>query len=465
MTESSSELLGRVNFGRIDAEKDDNLLDYFISVGAAGKALTGKYLVLGRKGSGKTALFRYVASNAKGTVVELDLKDYVFTAHKALRDDGVVDAFKYAESWRFAFIIAMFSEGYASMPFRLRWRGKRLLRKLGAGPDKAPLRAIFGWLTRVREIKLPSIGGVMDLGGYSVDPKNMKPFEATTRQLVDQLQEVLVKAVKISPITVLVDRLDDAWDGSEDSLKLIGGAARAARQLADDLKQEGAAPAIVFLRTDLWERIVFNDKNKFIQDTVTLDWNNADLAQVIEERIHKTAGVPEGLGWATIFTTEKMRQGTNAQNYLIKRVMGRPRDIVAFAIFALDVAFEKGHARIEKTDIYEAEVRYSEHILDELRDEISEHVEDMESVVNSLKALERRKSPLTAWSEAASNHGIKAIHIEKVRDLLFEASAIGVLRANQKTAYRYSDRSLKIEETGNLSVHPALLKELGIIDA
>ncbi|MGV2950616.1 P-loop ATPase, Sll1717 family [Glutamicibacter sp. AGC46] len=465
MTDSSPKALDRVNFGRIDAEKDQNLLDYFVSVGAAGKALTGKYLVLGRKGSGKSALFRYVASNAKGTVVELDLKDYVFTAHKALRDDAVVDAFKYAESWRFAFIIAMFSEGYSSMPLRLRWRGRRLIRKLGAGPDKAPLRAIFGWLARVREIKLPSIGGVVDFGGYSVDPKTAKPFEATTRQLIDQLQEVLVKAVKIRPITVLVDRLDDAWDGSEDSLKLIGGAARAARQLADDLQQDGTAPAIVFLRTDLWERIGFNDKNKFTQDTVTLDWNNNDLAQVIEERIRKTAGTPEGLGWETIFTPEKMRQGTSAQNYLLKRVMGRPRDIVAFAIFALEVASANGHSRIEKEDIYTAEARYSEHILDELRDEISEHVEDMEAVVNSLKALERRKTSLDAWDEAAIRHGINRSSLTKVRDLLFEASAVGVLRANQKTAYRFNDRSLKIEETGNLSVHPALLKELGILDA
>lgn len=465
MTTASALALNHIDFGRIDAEKDDKLLDYFITVGTAGRALQGKYLVLGRKGSGKSALFRYVASNANRTVVELDLKDYVFKAHRALRDEGVEASFAYTESWRFAFIIAMFSQSYPSMPFFLRWRGKRLLRKLGAGPDKAPIRAILGWLSRVRQITLPSVGGVIDLGGYSVDSKDMKPFEATTRELINQLQEVLAKAVQTRPITVLVDRLDDAWDGSDDSLRLIGGAARAARQLAEDLKQDGAAPAIIFLRTDLWERIKFNDKNKFTQDTVTLDWNNEDLAQVIEERIHKTGGVPEGQGWETIFTTEKMRQGTSAQNYMLKRVMGRPRDIVAFAIFALEVAIVKGHDRIEKADIYDAEVRYSKHILDELRDEISEHVEDMEAVVNALKALERRKGTLAAWSAAASSSGITENHTDKVRDLLFEASAIGVLRANQKTVYRYSDRSLKIEETGKLSVHPALLKELGIIDA
>lgn len=154
----------------------------------------------------------------------------------------------------------------------------------------------------------------------------------------------------MKPITVLVDRLDDAWDGSEDSLQLIAGAARAARRLADDLKQDGAAPAIVFLRTDLWERVPLNDKNKLVQDTVTLDWSDA-------KRISKTANLPKGEGWNSVFTTEKMRQGTSAQRYILKRTMGRPRDVVAFAIYTFETARKNDHMRISKEDIYQAEVR------------------------------------------------------------------------------------------------------------
>lgn len=459
-----TDALEHVNFGRIDAEKDDKLLDYFITVGTGGEVLKGKYLVLGRKGSGKSALFRHTASKAPGTIVEMDLKDYVFTAHKELRDEGVAGAFAYTESWRFAFVIAMFTQGYKTIPFGLRRRGRRILRKLGAGPDKGPLLAIREWLSRVRHIKLPSVAGVVDLGGYSVDVEARKPFTTNTRDLVNQLQEILAQSVDKNPITVLVDRLDDAWDGTDDSLQLIAGAARAARQLADDLKQDGAAPAIVFLRTDLWERIVLNDKNKFIQDTVTLNWSDAELADVIDERISKTANVPKGEGWGMVFTTEKMRQGTSAQKYILKRTMGRPRDVVAFAIFALEVAKKNQHVCISKDDIYEAEARYSEHMLNELRDEISEHVQDMESVVNALKALERRKFALREWERAAEQNQMDKTQAMRVRDLLFEASAVGVLRGDQRTSYRYSDRSLKIEETGNLSVHHALLKELSLID-
>jgi ATPase subunit of ABC transporter with duplicated ATPase domains len=48
-----------VDFGRIDAEAEQNLGGYFVDTGVLAKLTNGsKYLVIGRKGSGKTALFK-----------------------------------------------------------------------------------------------------------------------------------------------------------------------------------------------------------------------------------------------------------------------------------------------------------------------------------------------------------------------------------------------------------------------
>ena len=470
MTHTAADVLANIDFGRLDAEQDDKLLEYFIDVGTASDALKGKYLVVGRKGAGKTALFKHVAASAKGTVVELELEDYVFQAHKGLLDRGVSDAFAYTASWRFAMAIAMFVGSRKSMTWKLRWKGTRILRKIGAGPNKAPLAALFGWLGRVRKVQLPSIAGIADLGGFELADQADKYFESSTGKLLDDLEKVLVESVKKSPIVCLVDRLDDAWDGTDESLRLIGGATRAARYFSDILKQDGAAPVIVFLRTDLWERISFNDKNKFVQDTVYLDWPDAELARVIDARIHKTANVPEGMGWSTAFTSERMRQGTTALRYMTKRVLGRPRDIVAFSVFAREAAVTNGHSIIESQDIYDAELRYSKHIVDELRDEIGNHVPSMVAVVNALKALERRTFTLASWQDAARKSGIDQDAADAVLDQLFEASAVGVLRAGgggggSKTIYRYQDRFLKATETGSLQVHPAFTKELGLTDA
>lgn len=66
--------------------------------------------------------------------------------------------------------------------------------------------------------------------------------------------------------------------------------------------------------------------------------------------------------------------------------------------------------------------------MNELRDEMPEHVDDMEAVVNALKALERRKFALGLWDEVAALNQMDKSQALKVRDLPFEAPAVGMLR-------------------------------------
>src|SRR5690348_5350779 len=101
-----------------------------------------------------------------------------------------------------------------------------------------------------------------------------------------------------------------------------------------------------------------------------------------------------------------MRQRARAKTYLLKRTLGRPRDIVAFAEFAREEAVRDGHDVIEAGDIYDAEKRYSRHVLDELMDEMDRHVDDFNAVINSLKALRTRTFQIDAWVAACKANGI-----------------------------------------------------------
>lgn len=463
-------ILELVDFGRYDAEHDENLLDYFVEVGTASEINRGKYLVIGRKGSGKTALFRHAAANLDSRVIELDLEEYVFQVHKGLRESGVESSFAYTASWRFAIAIAMFLGVQKQMSFWTRRKGLKILKRIGVGPNGGAASAIIAWLKRLKKVDMISVPGIADLGGFELADEANKVFDSTTALALRDLEALLRAETRKSPITVLVDRLDDAWNGTEESLQLIAGAVRAARHFSKELRQPSAAPVIVFLRTDLWERITFNDKNKTSQDTVYLDWDESELAKVIDYRIHKTAGVPEGEGWQTVFTSEEMRQRAAAQKHMLKRVLGRPRDIVAFAALSREVALANAHNIVEKQDIYDAEVRYSKHLVNELNDEIGAHVSNVTNVINALKALGRRTFTLTSWEEVAVKNGISKAEAELVLNYLFEASAVGVHRAGgskggSTTVYRYQDRFLKATETGALQVHLGLVKELGLTDA
>jgi hypothetical protein len=79
----------RVDFGRLDAESDPNLLNYFLVTGTVRGIVSGAKLVIGRKGSGKTALFTHLAANLETRVIELDLLDYVFELHRGFTEVGL----------------------------------------------------------------------------------------------------------------------------------------------------------------------------------------------------------------------------------------------------------------------------------------------------------------------------------------------------------------------------------------
>lgn len=457
-----------VDFGRYDAEGDDRLLEYFLETGTTRKAATGTQLVIGRKGSGKTALFRHLSATLGSRVVELDLSDYVFHAHKSLREGGSPEALAYTTSWRLIIAVAMFAKVQAKMGFWRRRKGKKILKKIGFGSDGGSFGSMVEWLKRVRRLDLPGIEGVATMGGLEVADRPTDLIDVQTVQLLDGLEKLLAEVSAETPITVLVDRLDDAWDGSEESLRLITGAVRASRHFARLFNQSGPAPVIVFLRTDLWERLNFNDKNKTGQVTIYLDWHSEELAEVVERRI-RTSTQMDNQGWHTIFTDEEMRQRAGAQTYIIKRTLGRPRDVIAFASFAHDVALQNENLRIEKADIYAAEIRYSKHALDELRDEIANHVSSFAAVINALKQLGRRSFTVDEWTAAAMLAGMTAPDAKVALDQLFEASAVGVLRAGGSsggsgTRYKYQDRFLQSTADATLQVHLAFVRELSLTD-
>jgi MoxR-like ATPase len=81
------------SFGDIAAE-DDAVLEYFLTTDAVAEIESGeKLLVLGRKGSGKTALVKHFTErNAAEHGAPLSLRSYPWNTHSKLVDSGASDA-------------------------------------------------------------------------------------------------------------------------------------------------------------------------------------------------------------------------------------------------------------------------------------------------------------------------------------------------------------------------------------
>ena len=81
-----------IDFGQVSAERDDNLSEYFFENGVLQSTLENKnsFLVLGRKGAGKTAVFQHLRNNSdkylgkEDFLITLSLQDYSWDIHGLL---------------------------------------------------------------------------------------------------------------------------------------------------------------------------------------------------------------------------------------------------------------------------------------------------------------------------------------------------------------------------------------------
>ena len=79
------------------------MLSYFLKIDAVDQIESGKkYVVIGRKGSGKTALVKYFSQPHPGYISESpSLRDYPWNLHSKRKNLGASDIESYVSSWRY----------------------------------------------------------------------------------------------------------------------------------------------------------------------------------------------------------------------------------------------------------------------------------------------------------------------------------------------------------------------------
>ena len=98
--------LGQLELGQIDAEADARLSDYFVTTDYAREAASGRgSLFLGRKGSGKSALFTQLPRLLKeagnnSLFVSLTPDQYAWAALKGYAEQGLLAEQAHTNAWR-----------------------------------------------------------------------------------------------------------------------------------------------------------------------------------------------------------------------------------------------------------------------------------------------------------------------------------------------------------------------------
>lgn len=484
------------DFGGTAAE-DDNIKKFFLRTEAFDRIVEGKrHVVIGRKGSGKTALYLALQDDCDRNgqlVAPLRFSDYPWQAHYNFTNPSVDRAERFVESWRFLILVEAISRilGECESPRRVVCELKDFLRE-NYGTLDFSYKEVF----QRRKFTFKGISFAPEVMGNSLGSVEAEAsprasgLGETLGRVNAWLWERLVQLKDYPACYVLFDELDLGWDPTNEDYKhrLIGLLVAVRRFVSSAKAAVVDVRPVVFLRSDIFETLSFGDKNKiWTGDTEELRWHDrmdyggASLKHLIDFRIRESLDLPAEIDdpWEYVYDDQVMAGTQHKFQHMTFRSLLRPRDVIQFCNLSLSAYQNRirysvasvEDQKIRNTDVKEARRDYSEYFRRELDDEIAEAHPEWQQCLEVLRFVGHSKFTgdefQRAFSNVAAGRNLNYT-ADEMLSLLYEYSIVGFLRKSLDGSgmafhFRYQDESINLDPGAKkFAVHRALKEALGL---
>ncbi|MCA9881821.1 MAG: hypothetical protein KC708_02575 [Anaerolineae bacterium] len=229
------------------------------------------------------------------------------------------------------------------------------------------------------------------------------------QQQMSELNEVMV-LLKAHLLTdpkksyfISIDRLDEDWIHDDLRYKLIRALFETVRDFNKTFRDTGrnrrysCAKIVIAIRQDLLERMFRrtrypgDQEEKYASLYLKLFWGEKALTELVDLRVNQLIRekyTNESVSLKAILPRQIDKQ--NPVGFIIDRTMHAPRDIIHF--FNLCIAEAEGKARIDAAMLYKAEATYSKDRLRALADEWSA---DYRNLIEIIKLLRNQRRAFT----------------------------------------------------------------------
>lgn len=460
-----------------DAKQEDP--EYFYSAEHISDILNNKkYFVIGRKGSGKSAIAKYLCDlEDEVTFTErLSFKNFPFNCLYELTNSAFTLPNQYITLWKYI----IYSHVCKMLIRNERTDGtiRANLEKLyGGDATKGLARLIPKWTTKEFQVQILSCGG--GLGGER-ELTDLCWIEKTSI-----LEDFLLENIDDAKYFVVFDELDEDYrdfsteEEKEVYLRLIKGLFKAVQDIRSTFSQyEKMVLPVVFLRNDIYEQVKDSDKNKWNDYRIDMQWDKEKLNKLVLHRLAvalKKVGSTDVTGnvWNSIFYIQKVSMGNkNARSidifsYITRSTQLRPRDYINYIKKCAEIALEKDENRISANTVKEADSIFSEYLKGEIIDEIHPVLPEIEEIFSILSQIRKQTFPPNVFDEAYEEHtkkfGLPERGSERVLRLLFEYSILGNQPAMKEIPiFKYEKQGARFNYKENLMVHRGLFKALQI---
>jgi hypothetical protein len=410
------------------------------------------FLVLGHKGSGKSALGEHLwlqANERSESFVDfIDLRDFPYGSLEAISNAEASPSLLQL-GWAWLLLVRSFQSlmndqaataadpGYVSQL-------RRALEKEGLLPSR-----------NIRDLSLRSadvsIRGQLPLllegaVAATIEAKRLALSEAT-----DRMRQAVENFRTPHRHIVIIDGLDELLRPDGTTYQSLSALLSEVESINDSFaRNRSAVKYIVLCRSDLYERLPNPNKNQLRRDyAISLRWfdeetDHSDLFGLILHRA-RLSGYDGDDPVADFFP--RVIRSTGGRSIEVRKLLFEctrytPRDLVALLSIIQESA---SGPTISANDVKRGLARYSsEYLVPELKDELAGYFapDDVDQILGLLVALTNRTFTWREFVELATRRGLRDLDLRDVIGTLYECSAIGQERStsiSRDHRFRYHD--------------------------
>ena len=375
-----------VDFGNPDGLNDD-VKRFYVEFDFIKKIIDeNKYFVIGRKGTGKSALFKYIYDKQQElgfNVYNFSYKNFPTERLRENQDMQFSTTARYKTIWR-NIILLSFSEILLKDEV---WQNDKDIKEINDYFKLFHKKSLSELPMRITELARSFSGGIKFPWG------DLKMQKSTNNELADEDGIIIHKLnTRLSEILlgyceknnglnyiIQIDQLDDDYNYINiDTYKsIISCLFNVVYDFNSTFLKKGLR-VVLYLRNDILKKIKYYDTNSahWMNHTINLkwaitrdvDWDQSNLLRILDKRVLVSS--KNLIHFRDLFPKSLIdnRYKNDIFRYIVLRTMHRPRDVIQFCKILRDSFKEYAFS---KPGLKEAEVNYSLWFKDELSNELN----------------------------------------------------------------------------------------------
>ncbi|MGW0455961.1 P-loop ATPase, Sll1717 family [Gordonia sputi] len=479
------------DFGGLEAESDQLLETCFQDHPAYVSVFEMKrFLVIGKKGSGKTAISRQLNTAQNPMVISrcFTLGDYPWTHDEMQGTLSVPEDRRNAIAWKHFLLLQLASlvndlDDHSLGDPDLSRSRKRVREFISDayGSSKPKHSSVFTSSRRIWKTRTAAVDATIAQIGAEFGTIPLPPHvQEVNRTMAEHIFSLLNPGVKYF---FCFDQLDDGFNSNDARYSnILTGLLLAAKDLllAGQEYARNFCP-VVLIRDDIYDLLRFPRKNQLTENyAVSLDWQVSSndegnsLLELIESRITGALNAEaEDVRWEDIFESregEEEQDAPGAFRAICENTLVRPRDVIKFLNEVL-VQLKSGGphcpTRFDTRCVGSAREGFARYFLKEMKDELTGYESIPANVWSLLEEVGGESFTLAEFEAAylGSDPSTDTRALDLI-EALFDHSILGYLdeRLGQGVycwRYNYHDCSFK-RAAKQFKVHPGLQVSLGL---